>query len=261
MTNLPRATAKPVYVADEKSYNTDFEEIKGRKAIVNEDDNSKVYSIMSDRYAVIQYDDALNEMERAINKNPEFGTPARNITLIDDGAKMKVDYDFPKLSVDVDPKVGDLVNMRLTLQTAYDGSTMFSVLLGGMRLICKNGMVGSIQMANIRRIHCESLRKDISNGFLEDTIHQFSMQAGIWKGWVDKIVGFEETKSIMEAMEMGQKDSIVLKEDMEREWNPEAPVTKWMLFNLITAFITHKVESEKKRLDLEYRARKAFYAR
>jgi hypothetical protein len=257
MNNIPRASEIPVYVPDKDNQ---MLLVKGKKAIVNEDDHNLVYCISSDRYSPPQYEETLNEMEKAIKNNPEFGDPKISLNFIDDGAKMKAIYDFPEIETDINPSIGDIISLRLTLLSAYDCSTLFSVLLGGKRLLCKNGMVGNIQMASIVKMHTKSLREQISKGFLEDTVHQFSIQTGIWKRWVNEVIGYEETKHIAETMDLGKRDSIELKEEMETKWDSDSPITKWMMFNLITAFITHKVENEKKKLRLEEKTRRAFYS-
>jgi hypothetical protein len=66
-------------------------------------------------------------------------------------------------------------------------------------------------------------------------------------------------------LELGKKENEELLNEVEKQssvtllpWDMNQFITKWILFNLITQFITHKVKSIQRKFNLENKLRRMF---
>ena len=172
---------------------------------------------------------------------------------------MEMKYKFPKVEVDIDGK-GDKVNPQLIVRNSYDGGWKFGLMLGAFRLVCSNGLVIGKTMYMLKQLHYESLDLDRVRLELGDALNKFSTQTKIWEKWVSRVVKSEEYEETMGVMDFSTKDTEQVISDINKKENltKKNQLTMWLFYNIITAFITHQVRSQNKRVTLEDRARRAF---
>jgi len=61
------------------------------------------------------------------------------------------EYHFPRLTVE--PRVGDVVEFKLTVLNSYDATNAFRVLMAGRRRLCLNGLIGAERSASVYARH------------------------------------------------------------------------------------------------------------
>jgi hypothetical protein len=254
---IPTATYAPVYIGQGEgeilSYLT-----SDYRAIVDTDNDKHVFSIMSNKYRIVQHSEALKLAEQAITKNPEFGEPTKKIAVLNEGGKMEVKYTFPDVEVDITGR-GDKVNPQLIIRNSYDGGWKFGIMLGAFRLVCSNGLVIGKRIYMLKQMHYENLVLDRISIELENALHNFSIQTKIWEKWVDRVTTHEEFEDIVEKLNPSQKEAQHIIDEVEKDTNlVKGKLTLWMLYNIITAMITHMTRSQNKRINMEDKARKAF---
>ena len=249
---IPSATYAPVFVGEDKSQAVQY------RAIVNKDEPDQIFSIMTSRYKIVNHSEALQLADEAIARNPEFGESAKKIFLLNEGGKMEVKYTFPEVDVDIDGR-GDIVNPQLIIRNSYDGGWKFGIMLGAFRIICSNGLVVGKKIYMLKQFHYENLLLENIAVELEKAMHNFSIQTKIWEKWVDRITTKDEFDDVITKLNPSQKESAHIIEEVGKEENlRKGQLTLWMLYNIITAMITHQSRSQQKRILMEDKARKAF---
>ena len=219
----------------------------------------KVFSIVSRDYRLIRHEDAIGFLEKAIRKNPDLGAYVTTTSFYNDGGRMFHVFRFPGISVRIDQ--GDVVNLELHLFNSYDLTWPFIVLVGGFRLVCSNGLVVGKKFYQFRRRHVFSLEDVGLEADLGRSIDQFTLQAGEWREWTEVPMTMTVYDRVMGAMQLGARAT---EEIEERIWNENGYsqgnvplVSLWAFFNVLTWYITHRVASLNRRVELGNRLRAA----
>jgi hypothetical protein len=97
----------------------------------------KMEKIQRDYYKIVQHAEVVNAARTALH---DLGMKPKETThLLQDGGRLLQVFDFPNEGVQ--PAKGDFVSMRLTVINSYDLSRPVGFELGGLRLVCTNGLV------------------------------------------------------------------------------------------------------------------------
>jgi hypothetical protein len=241
---MPRGSDSPVLIPN-------------KKVIVGTiDDDQYVYGIPSDGYQIFTHEEAIHALLEQIEDLPEYGKPDWSIRFTDGGAKMRFDATFPKIKEEV--KVGDIVSPMGSGWNSYDGSIRRILTLNANRLACSNGMTTAEAIASFKEKHTIGMNNGIMEFMLKDAMDRFSDQVGMWKRYNEKTLAADEWMKVFEALPFGkkQKEEIlalpeVTTEQTMQEWIDGGKVNMWNGYNSLTQFITHNVESEQRRMDLE----------
>ena len=107
---------------------------------------------------------------------------------------------------------------------------------------------------------------ELSNVNLEEevstSLKRFNSQTNKWRQWTKKPLTKERYTRVMEFMKFGIK----AREEIEQRLKQEAKgfhqddfpiITKWIFFNIITWYITHRAVSLNHRVEMEQRLRRA----
>lgn len=246
-------------------------------------DKPFLYSIVTKDYVLIRHEDLIAKVEGVMAEFPEYGEREVEVGF-GPGGRMRLEYSFPEIQYDIGRGgVGDLVHPTWTFFNSYDGGWALRGLFGAFRLVCSNGLVIGEKFAHYRQEHhqleedVELLKQTMRNG-----MERFSVQTEIWKGWVDRVMERAEAEHVARKINWspGQWNRLLEEPESqtgiqlqnlfgrpERKENgvvvPEivptlTSITKWELFNVITQFITHGIESMVKRRRLEDMARRTF---
>lgn len=230
------------------------------KAIVNPD-TGKLFSIVSRHYELIRHEHAIEEVEKAIARTPALGKRKVTTHFYNDGGRMCRRYVFSTIRIDIAP--GDVVNPELNLYNSYDVTWPFHVLLGGFRVVCRNGLVVGKRFFQLRRRHIYDLPKMNLKEELSLALEQFIHQTAEWKKWADQPLTQKQHNDIMKAMELGKKATQEIKHRINQEserpngGNGFPPMTVWVFFNVLCWYITYRAVSLNHREDMERRLRTA----
>lgn len=256
-TTVPNAIAVDVNYPDQKLI-TNAVHADGYKAIIDPATNN-LYGILSTKYKIMQHTDVLSKIEDCIYKHPEYGTPVRNITTIQNGAKLRATYRFPE--VDVTIKSGDIVHPQIEIRNGYDGMWSFGCLFGAFRLVCSNGLVIGEKVLQFKRKHYNPAQQFLMTDMLTDSLENFSEQTEIWKGWLEKIMTPEEVQNDLNALDLREKEMESLSEEVEISSGvtiATQAITQWIFYNILMQYITHRIESVNRQVELQARLRKVF---
>ncbi len=224
----------------------------GHKAIVAMlPSGPTILSTVSSKYNLIPNADVVNSVEEALtDAGYNFTT---NHVVTKNGAKLYSIYNFPDLEENVDPEVGDDVNMQLVLTNSYDGSMKVGFYLGVLRLICTNGLVRMDKQFVFGQKHTNRFSmEEIIQRAKEATDYYHMNVLGFYKLLqscpIKTSEGLKIVQDIIEKKVFPEK----YENDAKELWiNPankiEARRNLWTLFNVFTNIITHKVIAEKQK--------------
>ena len=251
--SFPKVVEQPVMWG----YYRDIHQADKYKAIVNPD-TGKLFSVVSKDYKIIRHEEAIDQVEKAINETPDLGKYEIETEFYNDGGRMRQKYVFPDISVEIED--GDAVNPELQLFNSYDVTWPFILILGAFRIICTNGLIVGEKYLDIRKRHVFhfdqiDLKKQVSTA-----LNRFNLQTAEWTKWACQQLTEEAHTQVMEAMKFGKKAKEEVAERIDREAkdfddNDFPIMTLWIFFNILTWFITHRTVSLNHRVEMERRLR------
>lgn len=227
------------------------------KALV-EPDTGAIYGIMSDRYKLIKHEEVIEAVQEAFKANTEYGVPTENITFLKDGARMRTKYTFPEISVNVGNDSG--LHPSVEILNSYDGGWRLNVLFGAFRLVCSNGLVIGEKVLHERRLHVGEIDPMYIKEVLNQGMETFSIQKGIWDTWVDRNIEENEKQKLIDELGFSDKQKENLMEEIEVASGETLrnATTLWIVYNIVMQYITHKIKSQMRQVDLMQKARRVF---
>jgi len=265
---FPRAEEWPIWIGEHKV------ECGGHKAIVGIDEAGvhQVHAISSNKYNLIQHEDAFEIVQDALFKNPEFGSFVSQADFSPDGSKMRATIRFPE--VDFKIRTGDTVNPTIEIFNSYDLSWKFQLLFGAFRLVCSNGLIIGENFLHTKKRHMPSLDIEAVSSQLSEAMEIFSKQTELWKSWADEVLAPKQVEKVIKSLDLNKGEYESLEETEEvlegfslQDWfifhihhvGSEIAMTRLIFFNILTQFLTHNVDSVVRRTMLEQRLRNSIY--
>jgi len=253
--------------------------ITTHKAIWNPEDE-KIFAITSDKYKLVRHEDVLTNIEDVLAGSHDLGNWTRAIRMDKAGGRLRATYRFEDVQLQVkDPRASgqDLINPTIEVFNSYDLSWRHTVTLGAFRLVCSNGLTVGETLMKFRKRHMPDLYLDDVKSALEIGVNQVQQQAIEWSGWSEKELNKEDVESAVEKLALNKKETKLLLEEEETASNLSLEewfilldlgerhqeriklMTQWMFFNILTQFITHRIESVMRKTMLENKVRSIFY--
>ena len=118
---FPEITLQPVMWGSQK----DLHDANRYRAIVASD-TGKLFAIVSKGYKIIRHEEAIEQVERAIDDVPELGNHETITEFHNDGGRIRRTYRFPDRSVKI--MGGDQVIPEIHLFNSYDLTWPFTVI-------------------------------------------------------------------------------------------------------------------------------------
>ena len=219
---------KAVYVDDDSSY----KRTKHYKAIVRED-NGKLVSIMKDSYQLVPNREVIMPLlEQLHNLDTNWVIdPSHSFA---DNNRMRLQVTFPDLKLN-DGRSD--IALSLFLHNSYDGSEGVRMFWGAIRGICSNGMVFGNVLAKYYRKHTSGLEIKNLKSQLESTYEKIP----VIKHRIEILQNTNVTKKMRRDVEdhLG-KHVIKYVNSQEKQFKKAANL--WVLYNLITYYISHNIE-------------------
>ena len=253
---FPQVKEQPVFFGRKN-----YQMTEDYKAIVNPETNN-LYSIVSSKYKLIKHEEVISGVEEALWEVPEYGQTDRRVELTNDGSKMRTTFKFPEISVNVG---SDLIHPQIVVYNSYDTTLGLRIDFGAFKVICSNGLTIGYKVFHYNKKHFASLDIQTVLQGLKESLNQFSEQRELWKTWVDKQLEMEEAKTILSKLELNKKEEREIGLEVEKQsgitllpWDASQWITKWILFNILAQYITHRVKSITRRFTLENQMRRLF---
>lgn len=219
----------------------------------------KVFSIVSNDYRLIRHEQAIEKVERFIHSHHRISGYTVDTEFYNDGGRMRRTYRFPSVSVQIHKD--DAVCLTLHLFNSYDLTWPFIVLVGAFRYVCANGLVVGKKFYQFRKRHIFHLEDIGLERDLCRSIKQFNLQAKEWGKWAKSAMTMKVYDKVMDTMQFGAR---AVEEIEYQLWGEEPPseeglklITLWAFYNMLTWYITHRVYSLNRRVEMEHKLRLA----
>lgn len=259
-TVWPVMHEEPLYFRHGISGRTRTSLLDTHKMIVNERD--EIINVVTENYSLIQHGDFANNVIDMIPK--EFGNWEPKLWISPNDARMTLDIKFPEITCDIERN--DPVSPTLEIKHSHDGYWAQDLLLGAFRFKCSNGLVIGKQIFHQHKKHIgkgefafPQLNED-----LKKSMADFFIQTKEWKQWQGRITTYDDYERVMIALQLGKRAMAEIEQTVEVSSNQKIEDLKlktlnyWMFYNIITAYVTHKVESPLRKADLQARMRRIF---
>lgn len=234
-----------------KLFDANGQLIHGYKGISNVD-TGQVKAVMSDKYQIMNHEQANDIMERAVKQVAPEAKARYEFT--NDGGAMRIIYDLPE-KYNIDVAEGDPLKTRLVGFNSVDGSRCLTFNVDFERLICTNGMKGFTTEFSFKHRHSKRVIKEAQNLELERQIEI---------AWAEVKTNAEHLRNNVVGYEAGMA---LIKETVDRKLFPKKLQTwiqeewrrscnnantyqidngsnLWTLYNAYTSAITHSIDKQ-----------------
>lgn len=201
---------------------------RSHKGIVRED-NHKLISIMNDTYKLIPNSQIiLPLLDQLSNLDSRWYIDKSHSFVQDSGMRLQVT--FPDLTFN-DGRSD--IALSLFLHNSYDGSEGVRMFWGAIRFICSNGMVFGKTLSKFYSRHTSGFNlKD-----LIQRVHKTYDRIPVIQDRINILQNINITKTLNEAIEKQLGKNVI-----EHIQEQPAAENQWVLYNIITWYISHVVE-------------------
>lgn len=207
---------------------TGLDSTKEYKAIIRTDKN-KLISIMQDSYQLIPNRDVIMPLLEQLSELDTRWHFDNSHSFVD-SKRMRLQVTFPDLTLN-DNKSD--IALSLFLHNSYDGSEGVRMYWGAIRAICSNGMVFGEVLSKFYSKHT----KGINLNNLKEQVEATYTKLPIIKQRIEILQNLETTKSLTDGIQqkLGKKAAVYVSEQPK-------PENQWMLYNILTYYISHLVD-------------------
>jgi hypothetical protein len=206
---------------------------------------------------LLRHEDAIEQVEAAIQENPALGKYEVLTGFYNNGARMRRKYIFPEIEVAIEQ--GDMVNPELQLFNSYDTKWPLIVILGAYRLVCTNGLVIGKKYLQLKKRHVFDFDEIDIKEQISTALDRFKLQTYQWKRWANRRLAPNISQKVMKEMKFGKKAMDEIEQRIAQEsngFNNGFPIISlWAFYNVITWYISHRAASLNHRVEMERRLR------
>lgn len=221
--------------------------IQGSQAVVRTDTN-EVLGVHGSRYRILSHDDVVNSIMDAVRSSNLSADYTERVSVIEGGRKMRGEILFNDLVVE--PKVGDVVQFRISFFNSYDASWSFSQAADGLRLWCLNGCTTPMGTARSRYKHTQSINVDGSATKMVNGFQFFHEQRDEWEKWMSIQVSDQMAEMFFKhTLAKSASRQVLANKTNEKQlerllsiWSDEKAQlgsNKWALYNAMTYWASH----------------------
>jgi len=231
----------------------EVKEFKSKVCLFNHN-RTKVFDVVSDKYHVIDHGKALDVVVEAVQGYFSDTTIEPTVRSMQGGARVMATIKLPVAPIVV--KKGDLTDITITVENSYDRSSPFLACLGGLRLVCTNGMKMGTTFGSIRAKHVgtadEEARDEEIHASLERMVKNIPNIQELWREWAETDIDYDQAHELLQGKFPAKYLAPVL--DGSR-----FPRSKWDLYNDLTRFASHDTKTIQRRLEFDAVISRLFY--
>ncbi len=236
---------RAVYVQENPHPNIDIAD--NYKAIVRQD-SGKLISIMKNTYQLVPNREVILPLLQELHKLDNKWVIDSSHSFVDD-SRMRIQITFPELTLS--DGISDIA-LSLFLHNSYDGSEGVRLFWGAIREICSNGMVFGTLLSKYYRRHTSGL--DITN--LKQKLEATYDKIPVIGHRIEQLQNTDVTPKFRRSIEDNLGKHVIKYVDQHEQQNKRAS-NLWMLFNIVTYYISHLIE-QRKRAQYQLSASKLF---
>lgn len=216
-----------------------------------------IVAVCSEQYNFVPFEVASKQFVDFLDTYDGWGKPKLDFNIIDGGRKMKATATFNEHrdALKSKAKVGDDICPVGGFYHGIDLDWMFRVWAGAERLVCSNGMVGHHLNLELGKKHKSTLNIEEMIGSLAPTFEEYGNQIEIWSEWGETVIEAGQAEDLILESGFGSKhqaEILALPEQSTgqtvEEWMNGGKVNVMNLYNVLTQFTTHEIESEMVRV-------------
>jgi hypothetical protein len=213
-------------------------------------DTGDVLGVFSERYSVVQNDEAVKIVEEAFETHG-MSHYKKTPRVTRNGSAMFISYDFTDIKhIHEVPKVGDKLGISLLLKNSFDGSQKLSFELGFIRLVCSNGMKSLEREYSFFKRHIGKLQLGHVSEALNKAMCGISDSLGIFSQMADVSITEDQGVSVLRNMSRNGIFSEKVREGVEGIWlspdfREDRAKTLYNLYNAGTQYISHRLTSDR----------------
>jgi hypothetical protein len=236
---------RPVYFENDSSQS--YTKAGEYQAIMREHTDSLI-SIMPKSYKLVSNKEIIlplvNELEKL--KTPWYLDDSHSY--IED-SNCRLQITFPKITLN--DGTSDIA-LSIFLGNSYNGTQSVKLTYGAIRLICSNGLILGVVLSNFYRKHTSGLQTK----YLRNQIESIYEKLPVVQYRIEQLQNTQVTAKFRRTVEdvLGKR---ILNYVTEQEKQNSKAANLWLLFNLITYFISHYVEM-RLRSDYQLRTSRLF---
>lgn len=208
---------------------------KDYKAIVRQD-TGELISIMNYTYKIVPNSEVIKPlMDQLHNLDTSWYIDGSHSFV--ENSKMRLQITFPELVMH-DGKSD--IALSLYLFNSYDSSEAIRAIFGGIRFICKNGMIFGEVLSRFYGKH--TMNVNMSN--LKEQIEASYEKLPVLKHRIEQLQNEKVTDSLRQNIEnkLGKKIACYIGEQ-EDEYGQKAK-NQWIVYNMITYYISHTIQQK-----------------
>jgi Domain of unknown function (DUF932) len=227
---------KPVFIHGEKG----MEEVSNRLAVVRTD-TGKTLSVVSDRYRLIEHEQLLSVVQKAI-VGLDVGPVPRGIYVDRGGARMRALFKFPALAEAV--RGTDAICPCIKLENSYDGTSRITSHIGSFRFVCTNMAVGGggVFAGGFMSVHAGEIPVEGLAEQLARYLGNFSEIVSTYRYWTEQPLSMELFREMIQELPIRARRAI--------EERAAGGVTVFDAYNAATYHATHRMRSARSAFDL-----------
>jgi hypothetical protein len=236
---------RSVYVQDDPHLNLNI--ANNYKAIVRQD-SGELISIMKNTYQLVPNREVILPLIQELHNLDNKWIIDPTHSFVED-SRMRLQITFPELTLNDNSSE---IALSLFLHNSYDGSEGVRLFWGAIREICSNGMIFGTLLSKYYRRHTSGL--DINN--LKQKLEATYDKIPVIRHRIEMMQNTKVTPKFRRDVE-DQLGKHVIKYVDQHEQQNKRSVNLWMLFNIVTYYISHLIE-QRKRSHYQLEASKLF---
>ena len=238
---------RAVYVQEDPHLNLNIAD--NYKAIVRSDNgSSKLISIMKDTYQLVPNREIIMPLlDQLHNLDTKWIIDPSHSFVQDD--QMRLMITFPKLTFS--DGQSDIA-LSLYLSNSYSGISAVKLIFGGIRIICSNGAIYGSILKQLYRKHTQGFEVKNLCEQIESTYNNIPVIQHRIEMMQNSVVTPKFRRDVED--QMGKH---VIKYVDQTEKQSKRSENLWMLFNIVTFYISHLI-SQRKRAQYQMQASKLF---
>ena len=221
----------------------------------------------SEQYNFIPYEVATKVFLNYLETFEMWGKPTVKVHIFNGGSRMKAEATFNEHLEEIksQAKVGDTIAPVGGFYHGIGLDWIFRVFAGALRLACTNGMVGHHLNVELGKKHKSTLDIGDMIDALTPTFEQYGEQIEIWNEWGAIEIEAPVVEDLIGRSGFGskhQEEILALPEtstgETVEEWLRGGKVNVMNLYNVLTQFTSHEIESDMVRVRRGEQIAKAF---
>jgi hypothetical protein len=211
----------------------------------------------SDQYNFVPYEVAGKVFADFIDQYEGWGKPTYKFQILDNGRKMRGEalFNEHKDEILANAKVGDIISPIAGFQHSIDLSWLFKSYAGALNLACANGMVAHTLNLELGKKHKSTLDIGEMIYSLAPVFEKYEEQLGIWSYWGEQAIEAPVVEDLLNDSGFGtkqQEEILQLPEtttgETLEEWIRRGRINVWNMYNVLTQYTTHEIESDLVRV-------------